>query len=250
MPGKFFYLLPLVLLPVFAFAESPKSPAPSAAGEEVDVEKIKEKYWARGNETEMGVVQNRLYPKFHRFEIGFLGGNLSGDPFLTTLNAGFSTGFHFSEFLGVHVQYWQAFVSPSSALTTLQNDLNTTTNTNEVRRYLGGDLRASVLYGKLSLLGAAILYFDAYFSLGAGRITTESGNSLLLSVGIGQQIHLSRVFSVNLDYKVVRYREDIIGKISGTDGNLGEYIATRNNLSALFTIGFSVFLDPLPGDNG
>ncbi len=215
--------------------------------EEADVEKIKEKYWARGNEAEMGVVQNRLYPKRHKIELGILGSNLSGDPFLSSLTAGATLGFHFSEFFGLHLLHWQAFVSPSSALSTLQTQLNTTTNTNEPKRYFGLETRASVLYGKLSLLGAAILYFDAYFSLGGGRMTTQSGNSLGLSAGIGQQIHLSKTFSINIDYKFLWYQETILRKVVANPGeNIGDNLGGRTNLSNHFTIGFSVFLDPRP----
>jgi outer membrane beta-barrel protein len=226
----------------------PKSPAAptvsggdSSAAEEVDVEKIKKKYWARGDETETGVVQNRLYPKNHRFELGVTGASLSGDPFLTSYTLGATLGFHFSEFLSIHAVYWNAFVSPSSALTTLQNTLGTTTNTNEPRNYVGGEARASLLYGKLSLLGAAILYFDAYFSLGAGRILTESGPDFLVSAGIGQQIHLSKMWALNIDYKLLRYDETILGKVPGT--NLGQNLATRANLSSAVTLGVSLFVD-------
>lgn len=228
------------------------SPSPSAAEntgpEEVDVEKIKTKYWARGDETETGVVQNRLYPKNHRFELGVTGASLSGDPFLTAYTLGATLGFHFSEFLSLHAIYWNAFVSPSSALTTLQSELGTTTNTNQPKNYLGGEARASLLYGKLSLLGAAILYFDAYFSLGAGRISTESGNDFLASVGVGQQIHLSKTFSLNVDYKLLRYDETILGKVPGPTGNLGQNLGTRVNLSSAVTLGISIFVDLFSGD--
>src|SRR4051812_36371765 len=51
--------------------------------EQVNVENIKERYWARGNETELGVVQNRAYSKTNKLELGFLGGVAFSDPFLT-----------------------------------------------------------------------------------------------------------------------------------------------------------------------
>lgn len=231
-------------------APVPVKVAPAAAGtgaEEADVQKIREKYWARGNESEMGVVQNRLYPKRHRFELGFFGGNLNGDPFLSVFDAGVTLGFHFSEFFAMHLMYWKASVSPSSALKTLQDDLKTTANTNEPKSYLGVDARASILYGKLSLLGAAILYFDSYLLLGTGTLKTESGNSLAVSGGFGQQIHLSRVFSINIDYRVIYYKEKIIGKVSGPGGNLGQELLTRSNLSNSITLGLSTFINVFGG---
>ncbi len=252
----------LLLLAFFTFAANAEkiSPAskPSTAkptavkvetsAEEVDVQKIKEKYWARGNEAEMGVVQNRLYPKRRRIELGIGAGNLSGDPFLSTYTFGANLGFHFSEFFALHLVGWSTSVSASSALKTLQSQLNTTANTNEPKSYYGTEARASVLYGKLSLVGSAILYFDAYFSGGAGLIKTESGTSLLVSAGIGQQIHLSRVISINIDYKVLWYKETILGKVStGTGANLGKVLGSNTNLSNTISLGLSVFMNPFGG---
>ena len=253
------------LLAVPAYAEKPtakpaSAPTPvkvapatatgsSTGAEEADVQKIREKYWARGSEAEVGVVQNRLYPKRHRFELGINGGNLNGDPFLSVITVGASLGFHFSEFFALHVLYWKASVSPSSALKTLQTELNTTANTNEPKSFLGLDARASLLYGKLSLLGAAILYFDSYLSVGAGTLKTESGNYLGISGGFGQQIHLSRAFSINIDYRVIWYKEKIVGKVVGPPptGNLGADLGTRSNLSNSITLGFSAFINLLGG---
>jgi outer membrane beta-barrel protein len=236
-------------------AETPTPPAkeekeeykpPTAPGaEEADVEQIKQKYWARGNETQLGVVQNRLYPKRHRFEISPTLGSLNGDPFLSSYAFGATLGFHFSEFFAFHLVGWDASVTPSSALKLLQQQLNTTANTNQPKWYFGGEARASVLYGKLSLLGMAILYFDAYFSGGLGVIATETGNNVLGSLGIGQQIHLSRLISLNADFKLMYYRETIIGK---APGDLGQNLGVRTNLCNMVTLSLSFFLDPLHGD--
>lgn len=213
--------------------------APS--GDDVEVEKIRERYWAQGKEAEVGVVQNRIYSKKHKVEFALTGGKLSGDPFLSTYTLGGSVGFHLTEYFSVHAFGWKAFVSPSSALLTLQNDLKTTANTNEPRSFIGGEARGSLLYGKLSLMGLAILYFDAYITGGAGRLGTESGGNFAYFVGIGQQIHVSQLFSVNLDYRFMQYQETIIGKVSGTNGNLGQSLGARTNQSGVVTLGVSLF---------
>src|SRR5262245_10788021 len=57
--------------------------ADNGQGERVNVENIKQKYWARGDESELGVVQNRLYSKANKLELSLLGGILSTDPFLS-----------------------------------------------------------------------------------------------------------------------------------------------------------------------
>lgn len=240
---------PATKAPAPAPAKPAASPLPtkvSSTAEEADVAKIREKYWARGNETEMGVVQNRLYPKKRRFELGLGFGNLTGDPFLSILRYGVSLGYHFSEFISLHGMYWGMTVKPSSALTALESDTGQTANTNEPRTYMGGEARASVLYGKLSLLGSAILYFDSFFSLGAGIMKTETGSNLTLTGGIGQQIHITRTFSLNLDYKLAYYNERILGKVNSTtgNGNLGKDYGTRSNFSSVVTVSVSIFLNP------
>src|SRR5271166_4773557 len=65
--------------------------------ERVNIETIKQKYWARGNEDELGVVQNRMYTKEHKFEFGLYGGVVSTDPFLTVYSASFSLAYHYNE---------------------------------------------------------------------------------------------------------------------------------------------------------
>lgn len=231
-------------------AKAPAKPAPAtakgSAAEEADVAKIREKYWARGNETEMGVVQNRLYPKKQRFELGLGFGNLSGDPFLSVLRYGVSLGYHFNEFISLHGMYWGMSVKPSSALTELENQSGYTANTNNPQNFIGGEARASILYGKLSLVGSAILYFDSFFSLGAGLMKTETGSNITFTGGIGQQIHITRTFSLNVDYKVAYYNERILGKVNSKTGlgNLNKDYGTRANFSSVVTVSISIFLNP------
>src|SRR5262245_27019074 len=99
-----------ILLALVAFdvraeqkAEPPKDKEVSA--EEADISKIKEKYWARGNEAEVGIVQNRIFSKRRKLELGFDFGTLFGDPFLSTKTLTFSGGYHFNEIYSAHVVF-------------------------------------------------------------------------------------------------------------------------------------------------
>src|SRR3954471_9123833 len=76
--------------------------------EKADVGAIKEKYWAKGDESELGVVQNRLYSKSGKLEIGGFGGLTSSDPFLDVKQLGGSIGYHFSELWAVHLFGWKS----------------------------------------------------------------------------------------------------------------------------------------------
>src|SRR5476649_915658 len=90
-------LLPCALPGVAAAADSGKVDTSSlhslddvsgSEAEHVNVENIKSKYWARGDESELGVVQNRLYSKEHKIEVGVFGGVVATDPFLQVNSVG------------------------------------------------------------------------------------------------------------------------------------------------------------------
>lgn len=210
------------------------------AGEKVNVDSIREKYWARGNESELGVVQNRLYSKERKFEFGTFVGLLSSDPFLSVRSTGLSLGYHFSEYLSVHAFGWKAQWSPSTALQTFQEIMGATTNFNAPLAFYGAEGSASLLYGKLSLVGQAIIYYDMHVSAGAGITSTESGSNFTPHFGLGQQIYLSQVASLRLDYRVMHYRERIIEKV--VDALRGTERGTRTNWTHSISLGITFLI--------
>ena len=175
-------------------ADAPKGqPAPAASeptleGSVVNVDQIKEKYWARGDENEMGVVQNRAYSKARKFTLGVVGGVINSDPFIANSAMGFNLGYHFSEYLSISALAWRSLSTPSAALVAYQQFSGGASNTNPQNAYFGGEVAGSILYGKLSVLGKSIIYYDLHLLGGIGSTGTENGNFLTGHVGIGQQI--------------------------------------------------------------
>ncbi len=224
------------LAPSLALAQ-PKNSSPKNA----DVSKIREKYWARGEESELGVVQDRLYTKKNRLEISAFGGLMSSDPFLDVKGAGGTLGFHFSETLAAHVVYWKAFASNSSALDTFEAEVKATTNTNKPSSYLGGEIGASFLYGKLSLAGASIIHYDLHLLGGAGVTSTETGHYVTPSIGLGQNIYVTSRISLRLDYRLMYYREAIHEKVKPAPER-GQFLNYRNNWTNALTLGFSFMI--------
>ena len=216
------------------------SPSSTADMEQVNLDSIKEKYWARGDETELGVVQNRAYSKKGKVEVTVIGGVLFSDPFLDTKVLGGSVGYHFSEYLSGHLIGFKHMVSPSSALLTFQDQLGATTNTNQPSSYLGAEGNASIFYGKLSVLGKSIIYYDFHMLGGAGVTTTESGSYITPSVGLGQRFYISKLASVRLDYRLQYYRETLLEKQVVT--RLGQPTGQRDNWSNVITLGVSFML--------
>ncbi|MCM2278520.1 MAG: outer membrane beta-barrel domain-containing protein [Oligoflexia bacterium] len=238
-----------LLLPICSMLLPGAAPAAEDA-DKVNVESIKEKYWARGDESEIGVVQNRLYSKAYKFEFGMFGGSLNTDPFLAVKTLGGSVGFHFSEYLAANVVAWKTYVGPSSAydgfVATIQESegVPAIPTTNDPKAYLGAEGEASILYGKLSLLGKAIIYYDLHLLGGLGVTSTQNGNYFTPSLGIGQQIYLSKEISVRLDYRAMTYRETLIARQSAADQaalvNAGEG-KPRTNWTHAVTLGINFF---------
>lgn len=244
MIQRFVLLAALVMIaagPVAWAAEEVKSPAAPAAestpadAESVEVSSIKEKYWALGDGTEMGVIQNRIFSKTKKFQLGILGGSVSSDPFLNVQHIGGNIGFHITEYIAIEVLGMKYYSQPSSALDTFKKFRGATVNTNLPQYYLGGELMASLLYGKLSLVGQAIIYYDLHLLAGAGMMRTESGDNLSISPGIGQRFYINRLMSIRMDYRLLRYNETIIEKEIPT--KLGQRLGDRVNWSHTVNVG-------------
>jgi outer membrane beta-barrel protein len=207
--------------------------------ENADVGAIKEKYWARGDENELGVVQNRLYSKSHKVELGFFGGLTSSDPFLNTKQLGGSLGYHISELWAVHALAWKSFTSPSSAQTELSKDLGgALPDTNEPQAFYGGEVGFSPIYGKLSLMGSSIIYYDFHLLAGGGATKTQSGTYMTPLAGLGQQIWVANWMSLRIDYRLMTYQEDVLEKNTGAPTPVGGVVeAGRRNWTNTVTLG-------------
>jgi outer membrane beta-barrel protein len=212
-------------------------PAPSEGAEELDVENIKKKYWATGDESEMGVVQNRLYSKSHKFQFGLGTGTAISDPFLSLRPLAAFAGYNFNEFVGVNFNYMKVYSKASNALIKLREGLKEA-NTVIPYRFMGGEVTGSLLYGKLSLLGQKIIYYDLYLTGGAGQMKVETGNPFALTMGLGQRFYINRWFSLKADYKAIRYVETIVEK--EVNPELHTVVGRRPNWTHTIVVGVDV----------
>jgi outer membrane beta-barrel protein len=213
----------------------------NTGAERVNTENIKNKYWARGDESELGVVQNRTYSKSGKFEFSLLGGVDFTDPFLNVYTAGARFGYHFNEYFSLHVIGWKAYSGASGTQTDLLSEkspgqLGTALNTNAPKYYVGTEAQWSLLYGKLSLLGESIIHYDFHLMAGFGAMSTQSGTDFEQHIGVGQQFFLGKASFVNVDYRLMHYQETILQQVVPTQ--LGDPVGTRQNFSNVITVGF------------
>ncbi len=226
-----YFIYILILMPVSLRSEDQNK------AERVDLKAIQRDYWANQKNSEVEAVQNRLYTKTHRFEIGLFGGVVNTDPFLNVRDYGMSLGFYLSESIGIKAVYFKDSVSYSSAHDTLTKVNNITANTNFPRDYYGGEFSFNPLYGKLSLLGKSILYSDLFLLAGGGMRGTESGSIPAVTVGLGAQLYVSRFLSLRLDYRLIYFKEHVFQKYP--EDKIGTDLGARTELSSMVTLGLT-----------
>ncbi|NDG85478.1 MAG: outer membrane beta-barrel domain-containing protein [Proteobacteria bacterium] len=207
--------------------------AASARTEEVDVTKIKEKYWAQGQDSELGVVQNRRFASEGHWELDLFTGSLSMDPFYSVSRLGASLGYHLSPTLSLHAIGWKSSATDSDAYRQLRVEApNADLYRNAPKGFYGLQANAELLYGKAALFGKTILYVDLFALAGAGMTLTESGAYLTPFVGIGQKIRLTDFALLHLDYRVMRYDETVRNSTGAT--------RSRTNWSDALTLGVGI----------
>jgi outer membrane beta-barrel protein len=148
---------------------------------------------------------------------------------------GFSLGYNFSEYFALQATVFKDFTSYSSALETFKNDKQGVVNYNAPQWYYGLEAKGSLLYGKLSVVGKSIIYYDMYLLGGFGLTNTENGTYATPDIGLGQQVYLTKNFSLRLDYRLMFYHERIKEREIPT--SRGEDRGSRNNYSNVITLG-------------
>ena len=207
------------------------------SGQVLKVDSLKKKYWEKSDGSNLKVVQNRLYSKAKRFEIAGFIGTVSTDPFLTVRNVGGMLGYFVSEEFGINLIYWKNIVTESSALGQLKQQTGLVTNTNKPNYFYGAELTYSPIYGKLSLSGKMIIYYDFHLLCGFGMTNTETGNLPTPEIGLGQQTYLTKSTTLRLNYRMTYYKENIKEKVNVA--TLGKVVSTRSTFNDVITLGIT-----------
>jgi outer membrane beta-barrel protein len=224
------------------YSAEPSFSAPvESTPQNADVGAIKNRYWTRGDDSEIGVVQNRIYSKAGFVEVGAFGGLVLTDPFLSVKSAGGRIGYHFSEFLSLHALGWKNFSGHSSAYTDFETTRGAVPLVNEPKWFAGGEIGASLLYGKLSFLGKSIIYYDFHLLGGAGMTGTDNGQYLTPFAGFGQQIYLGQSVALSIDYRLMAYYEDMV-ETAPAPALTGQYVRSRWNWTNSITLGVTFLL--------
>jgi outer membrane beta-barrel protein len=185
----------------------------AAAQDTVDIGVLKD--------TDVQVVQNLLYPKEGRLEIGGHLGWMPFDPLLTTPNGQLSIDKHFSDQLALSVLVGGGYGLKTLKYVELESPAYGVSPA--AYRYLASALVGvsyAPIYAKMSLGGAKVVHFDIYGTLHAGAtlessVIPDGGITVAptVALGVGMRFFVRDDLAVRLalrDDLLVEYR-DITG---------------------------------------
>lgn len=164
------------------------------------------------------VLQNRRYEKAGRLLLSGMGTIGVSNPYRSSYSLDPRIAYYFTEWLGIEAFYSMTFNSENNVFSAL---LQTATLPviREVRGRYGLLAHYVPWYAKINVFNS-ILYFDWYFSGGAGQLvsavdtrtsSTQASNFVnqnlfAFYLGTGHQYHLSRWLTVRLDFTGAFYR--------------------------------------------
>ncbi|MEL6347426.1 MAG: outer membrane beta-barrel domain-containing protein [Myxococcota bacterium] len=162
---------------------------------------------------DISVVQNLLYPKKDKNELGVHAGVMPFDRYTLTPVGSLSYTHHYSEALGADVSLSGGYGLKNSAYRELEGpEYNVAP---DAYRFLGsvmGHIHYAPIYAKMSILGGRVVHHDVYGLLGAG-LTVEQAilpdNTLAFSPTIGAAIGM-RVFLKEDTAIRIQLRDDVI----------------------------------------
>lgn len=172
------------------------------------------------------VLQNRKYLKSNHLLLSVLGGTGVSNSYRDVLSLDGRASYSFSEAWGFEFFYRGSNHYENNTYKALvHTQMNIFPVIREIDAEYGGMLQWFPWYAKINVFNS-ILYFDWYFSAGAGQLesvaiqpsnvgatsqTVTPQNFFALYAGTGHQYHLSQSFTVRLDLTGTYYRAPVFG---------------------------------------
>ena len=203
-------------------------------------------------EKKIYVLQNRKYTKANHATLFALGGSGIGETYRTVYQAQGRIGYWFNEDFGFEAFYNQRFNSVNNSYKALidfnsRQSVSGSPYTREILSQMGVLFNWAPWYAKINVFNS-ILFFDWYFSLGLGSMSTQIGprvqsenpalwrseNLFAVFLGTGQLFHLSENWMMRLDFLAHFYSAEIYGGLPGA--------ATDKSLFSNFAVNLGIGL--------
>lgn len=182
-------------------------------------------------EKKIYVLQNRRYLKSGRLQLSAQVGLGLSNPYRNSLAAEPRMSFFMSEAWGLEVFYGIVSNSANSRFTAFQQSTSNAlwSAWREVKSQYGLLLHWAPWYAKINVFNK-ILYFDWYFTAGAGSLQTQADERRVVNVenivtqthtaifiGTGHNYHLNRSWKVRLDLTGAIYHAPVLSTSSEKD---------------------------------
>ncbi len=153
-------------------------------------------------------IQSRFSPLKNRHEIGFTGGkNLNQDGHLDSNQYGVLYRYHLNDKWGVGLNHFQMNNTLSSAGKKLLNDNGVIPDRDFVIAQTDLMLEYNLFYGKMRLDLDKVVYFDQYWSIGAGQVELGRGSTTAAVLDAGIAFWIGKWASARMGLKNDFYTE-------------------------------------------
>jgi outer membrane beta-barrel protein len=177
------------------------------------------------------VLQNRKYLKSGHPLLSVMGGIGFSNPYRSTFNIDPRFAYYFNESWGFEVFYTMSSNTPNNTIQALSIATTVLPGIREIRSQYGGMVHFVPWYAKINVFNS-IIYFDWYFGVGAGQVSSFVTNVknptasdfvqqdlFSLFWATGHQYHVSQSFLIRMDVTSALYQ----AQINGTSGETSWY---------------------------
>lgn len=180
------------------------------------------------------IVQERIVNRHNAFEFGLsYGSTFGGDAYLKTQSLGLTVDYHFTPRWSLGARYFDFGNSLTNEGKRIFDDARASFQAGGRANVVDIDSPQSAsmavvnwypIYGKTSFLDMGVTQFDIYMLAGGGTMALTSGNTSLLTAGLGLGAWLSKNVSARAEVRYQKYEDQLITGSRNLDtvvGSLG-----------------------------
>lgn len=166
------------------------------------------------------IVQERIVDRHNAFEMGLSYGNtFGGDTYLKTQSWGVAVDYHLTPRWSLGARYYDFGSSLTKEGQRIFDEARATyaaggrANVVDVDYPLNSTLAVInwyPIYGKTSFLDMGITQFDIYLLAGGGTMSLSSGNTSLLTTGLGLGAWITKHLTSRVEIRYQKYEDQII----------------------------------------
>lgn len=177
------------------------------------------------------IVQERIVDRHNTLELGLSYGNtFSGDSYLKTQSWGLAADYHLTPRWSLGARYYDFGNSLTNEGKRIFNEARATYAAGGRANIVDVDypLNATMavinwypIYGKTSFLDMGITQFDIYLLAGGGTLSLSSGNTSVLTTGLGLGAWITKHLSSRAEIRYQKYDDKIITGTRSLDTVVG-----------------------------